>query len=156
MLRLDPMTEPEFQEYLRTAVAEYAQAHIKAGDIAPADAMEAAQEDYAQLLPQGLASPGQHLFTARDEGGDSVGMVWFAVKPMRRGGLSAYIYDVQVNAAMRGRGLGRQLMEAFEQRAREMQVGRVNLNVFGYNTAARSLYEKLGYGIAGIGMTKAL
>ena len=37
-----------------------------------------------------------------------------------------------------------------------MGIGKVSLHVFGYNHAARALYEKMGYQITGIGMTKTL
>ena len=37
-----------------------------------------------------------------------------------------------------------------------MGIDTVGLHVFGYNHAARTLYEKMGYQVTGIGMTKTL
>ena len=65
MVLLVPMTALEFDRYLAPAIASYAEAHIKAGDCEPGDALALAQAEYASLLPQGLASPGQHLLSIR-------------------------------------------------------------------------------------------
>jgi RimJ/RimL family protein N-acetyltransferase len=45
----------------------------------------------------------------------------------------------------RRQGVGRALMEAAEQWAREVGVRKLELHVFPYNTAAIALYETLGY-----------
>ena len=156
MLTLVPMTQAEFDEYLGYAVAEYAQAHIQAGDCDPGEALPLAQADYAALLPQGLASANQHVMTLRNAAGDKVGMLWFELKASRDKRRSAYIFDFRIDAAHRRKGLGTQAMRALEQHVAPLGVTRINLNVMGWNDAARILYEKCGYRIAGIGMTKVL
>jgi ribosomal protein S18 acetylase RimI-like enzyme len=52
---------------------------------------------------------------------------------------------VRVEEDLRGRGYGRQIMEAADGLAREMGGERLGLNVFGDNPKARGLYESLGY-----------
>ena len=69
---------------------------------------------------------------------------------------SAFIYDRNIREDLRGRGYGRKVMERVEEQAQEMGIDTVGLHVFGYNHAARTLYEKMGYQITGIGMTKTL
>lgn len=156
MLRLDPMTEAEFSNYLSYAVKDYAEAHLKSGDCEPDEALMLAQKDYEALLPVGLATPGHHLFSLRTDGtAPAVGMLWFEVRE-RRGRKSAYIFDLHIDAPHRGKGYGEQAMRALEERAASMGIGRISLNVMGYNTAARSLYEKCGYQVTGMGMTKRL
>ena len=158
MLHLDPMSETQFQAYLSTAVEDYAQVHIKAGDCAPEDALMLAQKDYQELLPDGLQSKNQFLFSIRDDALDQnaiVGMIWFAVKEGRTA-RSAFIYDLSIREDLRGKGYGRKAMEAVEEVVRGMGIARISLNVFGHNHAARALYEKIGYQIGGIGMSKTL
>ena len=156
MVKLVPMTDAEFARYLETAIEGYAQAHIKAGDCDAAEALELAQADYASLLPEGLASPDQYVYSVFDEAsGARVGMVWFALRE-RRGKRSAFIYDFVIREEHRGKGYGAQTLAAVDRTVEAMGVTRIALNVMGYNTAARSLYEKHGYEIAGIGMTKRL
>lgn len=154
MLRLVPMTPPEFDAYLERAVPEYAQAHLQAGDCEAGEALALAQADYASLLPQGLATEGHHLFTLRD-GALSVGMIWFQARESR-GRRSAYIFDFHVEPEHRRKGYARLAMRAIEEHVAPLGIGRINLNVMGHNVAARALYEQCGYTIAGIGMTKLL
>ncbi len=48
-------------------------------------------------------------------------------------------------AAVRGKGVGRQAMKWCEELARELGCGRIELGVFEFNEVARKLYESLGY-----------
>lgn len=158
MIHLEPMSETQFQSYLSTAVQDYAEAHIKAGDCRPEEALTLAQKDYQELLPDGLLSKNQFLFSVRDDALDkseNIGMIWFAVKD-RRAGRLAFIYDFSIREDLRGKGYGKKVMESIEELIQEMGIDTVSLNVFGYNHAARKLYEKMGYQITGMGMTKTI
>ena len=78
MVQLEPMTETQYQSYLDTAVEDYAQAHLKSGDCAPEDALRLAQEDYQKLLPDGLQSKNNFLFSIHDDAlgdNETIGMV---------------------------------------------------------------------------------
>jgi ribosomal protein S18 acetylase RimI-like enzyme len=157
MVEFAAMTEAEFEEYLDRAVPQYAEVHLRAGDCEPSEALELAQAEYTSLLPEGLASPGHHLFSIFDSaGGARVGMLWFAVKVRRGGQKWAFLYDFEVLEAERGKGYGRRTLEKLDETLAAMDVARVSLNVFGHNTVARALYEKHGYAITAIGMTKRI
>lgn len=158
MVRLEPMTMAQFERYLATAVPGYAKAHIAAGDCPPEDALALAQDDYRKLLPDGLKTANQFLFTICDDAlsdDEIVGIIWFAVKE-GRSARSAYIYDIVIREDLRGKGYGNLAMAAVEKHVQEMGIFKISLNVFGYNHGARALYEKIGYQITGIGMTKTL
>ena len=156
MVKFAPMTDAEFAQYLETAIELYAQAHIKAGDCEASEALELAQADYASLLPEGLASSDQYLYSVLDEAsGTRVGMIWLAVKT-RRGKKSAFIYDFVIREEHRGKGYGGQALSNVDRMVEKMGVTRIGLNVMGHNTVARALYAKQGYEITGIGMTKRL
>ena len=134
MVHLDPMSESQFQAYLSTAVENYAQEHVKAGDCAPEDALMVAQKDYRELLPDGLQSKNIFLFSIRDDALDQnpiVGMIWFAAKEGRTA-KSAFIYDLRIREDLRGKGYGRKAMQKFENLVQAMGIGRIGLNVFGH------------------------
>jgi ribosomal protein S18 acetylase RimI-like enzyme len=86
-----------------------------------------------------------------DERGDPIGRVFFAE---RAAGM--WLYEIELDEAVRGRGLGREAMLAFEARARELGAEKVTLNVFGGNDIARSLYRSLGYVEESVQMGKRL
>lgn len=56
------------------------------------------------------------------------------------------IHDVAVIKSARGKGVGRALFAAIEKRARELDAGKITLEVLDHNETAKALYSSLGYG----------
>ena len=155
MVHLGPMTETELQAYLEPAIAEYAAEHVKAGRWSPAEALEESRKEITQLLPDGLKTAKQHLFSIRDDSGANLGMLWFAVRE-RGASRSAFIYDVRIDEPFQRRGYATQAFQALETLARDMGITAISLHVFGHNMAARALYEKLGFVTTNLSMTKTI
>jgi ribosomal protein S18 acetylase RimI-like enzyme len=61
------------------------------------------------------------------------------------GALDAYIEELYVTPAKRGRGLGRALLEAAMETAREEGAARMELGTSEDDVAARALYESAGF-----------
>ena len=153
---LEPMTPVEYEAYLPAAIAEYAADRIAAGNWSEAEALSRAQREFADLLPQGVATPNQHLFTIRDAArAQAVGVIWLGVMS-HFGRPSAFIYDLRIFDAFQRRGYGMQAMLAVEREAQALGMDRLGLHVFGHNSAAQALYLKLGYTITNINMAKHL
>jgi ribosomal protein S18 acetylase RimI-like enzyme len=153
MVRLEPLTEAEFQAFLEPAIAEYAAEHIRGGRWSEAEAPEESRKEFMQLLPDGVHTAKQHLFSIRDEAGAQVGMIWFAERE-RGADRSAFVYDVRIDEAFQRRGYATQAFQALERLVRDMGITAISLHVFGHNTAARALYEKLGFETTNVLMTK--
>ncbi|HEV8690576.1 MAG TPA: GNAT family N-acetyltransferase [Ideonella sp.] len=154
MTNLVPMTEAAFVRFREQSIADYAQENIEAGRWPIEGALERSQESYARLLPQGLATPGQHLFTIHDEAqGTDVGVLWLAVTESPSG-RSGYVYDVAVASEHRRRGHARAAFIALEGVARELGLFEIGLHVFAHNPSAEALYRSLGYRVTGTNMQK--
>jgi len=154
MVHLVPMTEAEFQIYCARSIQEYAQEHVKAGNWHPSEALQRAEKEFRQLLPEGLATKNQYLFSIADEvTGSRVGMIWFAVDDTRPAP-SAFIFDFMIHPEFRRRGYGLQALRALEEKVRALGIHKIRLHVFGHNTAARALYEKAGYEVTDLHMAK--
>ncbi len=156
MVRLVPMNESEFHAYRKDAIAQSACDHIKAGKWTPGEALRLAEQEDQHLLPEGLASPNQYLFTIEDERyGIKVGMLWFAV---RDGGTGpeVFVHDVRIVEEFRRRHYGTAAFRALESHVRTLGLTTICLHVFGHNLAARSMYEKLGYVTTNVLMSKTL
>lgn len=153
-IRTEPMTDEQYARYRQHAEADYAQSIADSGRLPRAEAQEKAREDYHRLLPDGLRTAGHHLLTVYDDTIE-VGMLWLHTEP-RSDGLHAYVYDVEVRADLRRRGYGRAIMQEVDRLCRELGVCSVGLNVFGFNTAARALYEEMGYEVVAVQMRKIL
>ncbi|MDZ5663931.1 GNAT family N-acetyltransferase [Nocardioides sp. S-58] len=155
-IRLRPMTPEEYAAYRARSEHEYAAEMAASGQLDADAAAKRAAVQLAELLPDGLSSPGMHLWTALDgDTGDAVGVGWIEVR-RRAAGVSAWIYDVEVVAGRRGEGLGRALMDALHEASRDLGATTIGLNVFGHNTTAMRLYDSLGYGVTAQQMKRDL
>jgi ribosomal protein S18 acetylase RimI-like enzyme len=147
------MTEAEYGAYRAVLDDHYARDTARAMDIAIEEARVVTERQVADLLKDGLATEGHHLWNVVSEQDGPVGSLWVFVDPANR---RAFIYDIVINERYRGKGYGKAAMLAVESAVRPMGAAHVDLNVFGYNTTARRLYEGLGYEPLAIGMRKAL
>jgi GNAT superfamily N-acetyltransferase len=132
------MTEAEFEEWLARESEAYARRWIERG-LPEAEAHEKSRRDHERLLPGGLATEDVRL-TVLEHEGTRVGTLWMAFRKDQ-----AWVYDVEADAAHRGRGHGRTLMLLAEQQAIAARRPVLGLNVFAGDTPAERLYESLGY-----------
>lgn len=135
---LRSMTAAELDAFLSVETVNYAAARERSGE-PPDVAAETARQQMAQLIPAGLDSPGQRFWIGEADG-NRVGCLWVDVSKPR-----AFVYDIMVDEGQRRRGYGSQLMTAGARWCRDHGSTSLALNVFGYNTGARALYEQLGY-----------
>ncbi|MDE2079605.1 MAG: GNAT family N-acetyltransferase [Patescibacteria group bacterium] len=88
-------------------------------------------------------NPNIVLMTAVDNGRIvGMGTLYIIQKLGRR---TAYVEDVVVSEACRGKGAGRKIMEALLDAARARGVQSVSLTSRAERVAARTLYESLGF-----------
>jgi ribosomal protein S18 acetylase RimI-like enzyme len=153
-MRLRPMTADEYPIFVAATKAEYARDIEEHGGQTRAAALQKAEDDMASILPRGLETAGHSVFVVEaDEA--AVGRLWLAERPL--GGRQVlFIYDISIEAEQRGRGYGRGAMRLAEEEARRRGIRRIELNVFGGNDVARSLYRSLGYVETSVQMAKDL
>ena len=153
-LRLRPATAEEIETWLPRLAADYA-AHIAgSGSLPPAEARRKADEDIRRQLGGGPGQENQLVFRVL-AGEQPVGWLWLAV-PGPDDPAMAWVYNVEVDPGLRGRGYGRQAMLLAEREATARGMTSVGLNVHGQNLVARSLYDSLGYQVTAQQMKKAL
>lgn len=153
MTKLIPMTQPEFEAFLERSIPEYAAEHVRAGNWIESESLEKSRKEFEKLLPQGLNSADNFLYTLYD-GEEAVGMIWMKIRDHRS--KSGFIYDVFIDERFRGKGYGKSLMLLLEEKAREMELNSLELHVFGSNHVARKLYETIDYKITSVNMSKKL
>jgi ribosomal protein S18 acetylase RimI-like enzyme len=155
-LRLRPPTQAEFDEWLPRQQAQYAAGIVASGALPLAAAEQKAIRDTTTRLPDGFRTPGQLIFRLM-AGEEPAGWLWLEV-PYSGGGdpHMAWVNDIEVDQACRGRGYGRQAMLLAEREARDHGMTSICLNVHGRNTIARALYDSLGYEVMSQQMKKPL
>lgn len=99
------------------------------------------QEDLEQMI----STSNVHLYLARlKEGGKIIGMatlISYRIPQNMRG----YVEDVVVDESMRGKGVGKKLMNHIIEKARDLGVRYLNLTSRPSREAAQKLYESLGF-----------
>ena len=153
-VRLRPVADDEIASVVAATRADYERAIVNAG-LSEEEAHAKAERDFALLVRDGRPVAGQELFVIENtETSEPVGRVWlgerFAGQPI------GFLYDIEIDERVRGRGLGREAMLLVEEEARRRGFDEIRLNVFDGNDAAHSLYRSLGYAEFTMGMRKRL
>ncbi len=156
MTILTPMTQNEFLAFAEEAVPVFAADKIASGHWSHDEALALSYKSFNELLPHGLASADNFLFTIRDPANQAnVGMVWIAAQE-RAGKRIAYVYDVVVQPEHQRKGHATRALLALESEVRTLGLSGIALNVFAHNAGAHALYVKLGYQPTNINMFKPI
>lgn len=144
-LHLVPMNLAERATALKREAKDYGEAKARAGIWKTDEAEERARAEIDQLLGPTPEEAGHRFFIAADESGRRAGWVWTGPPPGGSGERYAWIYNIEIDEALRGRGLGRALLASTEEALRSQGCREVRFNVFSWNKVAVALYESAGY-----------
>lgn len=149
---LRKMSSCEFDKYIENAIIDYANDKIESGNWTEDEAFIRSRSEYNNLLPDGVDSDNNHLFSIINESNEVVGMIWLNEKENK----SSFIYDISINENHQGKGYGYRAMKEIEGIASSLGLEKIELHVFGHNKIARNLYDKLGYKETNIMMSKSI
>jgi ribosomal protein S18 acetylase RimI-like enzyme len=151
---LRPLLAQEFGSWHAHMLAWY-EADLVTNAGMPREAARAkATADSTRAFANGFATPGNVLL-AVEEDGVTVGSMWFQPRE-RHGVAAAFLLAIEIDEDERGRGLGRRAMQALEADVQHRGLEQLELNVFGGNERARSLYRSLGFAETAVHMAKDL
>src|SRR5258708_1393920 len=129
-VKLVPMTASEYADFLATANRRYAQEKVEAGAWPPEDALRLSEESHRQLLPDGVVTKDNYLYSIIDAAnGTNVGFLWFAVR-REEAAPYIYIYQFEIAEPFRRKGYGTQAFHELEQKAVVLCLMRLALHVF--------------------------
>lgn len=149
---LRPMTEDAYQIYLREHEEEYARDRMITDRESFEEALKTTRAQHAVMLPQGLKTPDQFFFAVADKGsGRMVGYLWFS---FRRASRELYLCHILIKEAERRRGYGRSVLEALDDKAKELGCRAIWLNVMAHNQGAIEFYRAQGYRVGAVHMSK--
>jgi len=157
IVSLRPMSVERIAEWAPGNEADYRESRIQAGET-EAVAAAKARESFEKFFPNGQALPTHRIFDIvadAGEGPEAVGYLWIGPQG-DADPLAWWVWDVEIVEGHRRRGHARAAMLLGEDVARSLGATSLGLNVFGFNTGARDLYESLGYAPTAIQMKKPL
>jgi len=152
---LESMSDADFAAFVGATVPAYAADKVASGQWSEEQSLDLARRELEELLPRGRLTAGHHLFNVVDSAGGRVGTLWIAEK-VQAGKRIAYVYDLLIRPECRRQGYAIRALQAAEEQARQRGLCGVGLHVFGHNSGARLLYEKLGYRATNVNMFKPL
>lgn len=150
MIVLRPLREDEYGAWDAAHRAEYERGLVEHAGLPREQAAAKVDRDVPAVLPEGLATPSTWIWAVEADD-RRVGTIFLGV---RDGG--AWLYDITIDEAERGRGHGRAAMTALEDEVRELGYETIGLNVWGGNDVARGLYRSLGWSEESVHMRKAI
>ncbi len=142
----------ELASWLERTKSGYIAERVASGD-SVAEATANADASIAQTFPGGSPGPG-HLAGWISHEGLRVGELW--IGPFADDNERWWVWNVEIDAAQRGKGLGRKAMVLAETLASAHRANSIGLNVFAQNRIARNLYKSLGYEESSVQMRKAI
>ena len=151
MVTLVEIQQEDFESFLERGIREYAEDHLRNGNWSAEGALERARKEFESLLPDGINSKHQYIWSIIDEDYNKLGVLWVQAKDGK-----AFVYNFIIDEEFRGKGFGKRALIAMDKKLKEMDVESIALHVFGDNITAQELYKKMGYQITGIQMKKVL
>lgn len=138
-----PMTPAEYPEWLAAEKLAYVDDIVRSGAKSPEDAARKSDDDFAKLIPEGLATPGTTLLVL-EAAGEPIGTGW-----LKHGHLPGvtYGYSLHIDERYRGNGYGRAAMATGEQATLAAGDEVLMFTVWGGNEVAMNLYTSVGYRI---------
>jgi ribosomal protein S18 acetylase RimI-like enzyme len=130
--------DPDHGRQVLAMLNEYASGPMGGNTPLPAHAQ-------ANLIPELARRPTVRALLARVDGqaaGVAIyveGFSTFACRPLLN------LHDLAVSPRFQGQGVGKALLAALEDRARQMDCCKITLEVLEGNTVAQGLYRKLGF-----------
>ena len=153
-VELTPMPDDRLEEWLAESLENYSASREAAGD-SPEWARAHAERSMLTYFPDGRPLEGHFVWDVVADG-VRVGALWIGPHPQNPDGKSWWVYDIEIDAEHRRRGYARAALQLGEEEVRRLGGTTLGLNVFGYNTDARTLYDSLGYSVHSVQMRKSL
>jgi len=150
-----PMSAGERDGWLANGKAALVAELVRAGRD-PDRARVRVEARYEEWFPAGRPAEGHQVYVVEHDN-TGVATFWLGPHPERPVDPTiAWLYDIEVNASVRGRGIGRHTLALAEDAARARGAVSLELNVFAANQAARALYRAAGYVEIAVTLAKPL
>lgn len=140
------MTDEHLGQFIPRSIELYAQAMVDAKEYSTLDIPRTlAKNEVMGYFPNGILRANEHIFHIHHTGLKKfIGILWVSLylhleEPM------AFLAWIEVFPDYRRQGFAKQALKQLEGMLAEVNISRIELNVFAHNTQALTLYQELGY-----------
>ena len=144
-VNIRPMTNAEFDIFCQWSATHQAEELMEQSPISYSEALAAAKEELAQMLPGGLRTENHCIMTITETStGENVGFIW-TLHEQTNGRKQSFLCDFAIWEEQRRKGYGTAALQLVETAAAEAGCQESVLFLADKNIAAKALYEKCGY-----------
>lgn len=153
MISLRPMRPDEYAAYLDYFIPDYAAEISTNYGLSDVDARAQAIRETDEDLPQGVETAGHVLLCIIAGAGAVIGYLWYRPDLAAR---SAFISDFHILTGQQGNGYGKQALALLEAELADSGFTQIRLRVAADNNRAKHVYDRSGFRITGINMSKTI
>ncbi|MBM7704291.1 GNAT family N-acetyltransferase [Metabacillus iocasae] len=151
-VRFRLVNEREFETFLEEEKVRYAHSIAKNRHVSFEEALKSGDKQINELFSEGMHTPGHYVFLVEGEE-QVVGNVWICINEESR---RSFLYNIFIHENQQGKGFGTAALKEAESWLKERGIQSFGLHVFAHNTGAKRLYERLGFEVTSVNMTKNL
>ncbi|UQS83428.1 GNAT family N-acetyltransferase [Bombilactobacillus thymidiniphilus] len=157
-LKLLPMTEVEFSAFWQSQIKEYAKQKVANKLWSEKESLQRATDEFTLLLPQGLETYNNFLYTIKLVAGSLCGYLWLTEVVDGDNPARPYLFinDFTILPAYQGQGLSEVALKLAMIQVKKLGYQQVGLHVFGKNTQAMHIYQKAGFKMTDITMIRRI
>ncbi|MCI0765058.1 GNAT family N-acetyltransferase [Bacillus sp. TL12] len=108
------------------------------------------KENPVEEVTQNLSSKTSYTFGAFNEENQLLGVVTLLTEQKAAYKHKGHLVAMYVDHQSRGKGLAKDLIRALIEKARELEIEKINLGVVSHNEVAKKLYQSMGFTTYGI------
>lgn len=142
-VKIRKMTKDEFERFYHWSVEQNVKELMEELHLSQEEAMKKTTAEVAQMLPEGLDTEHNHLFTIV-AGEENAGFIW-TVHEEFEGRKQSFVCDFAIWESKRRKGYGAAALSLVEKHAADAGCQESVLFVSNENAAAKALYKKCGY-----------
>jgi len=151
-VHIEPMPTDRIAAWIEADHQRYIDSRMLSGE-SRETAVEKAEKSRDENFPNGRPLDTHLIFQVWADD-TVVGQLWLG--PYPAGSTEWWVFDIEIDEAHRRRGYARRALELGHAAAKTHGATAIGLNVFGYNTGAKELYDSLGYTVTATQMKKPL
>jgi len=150
MLKLERMSEADFNIVKGKMIADYAKDKVKVGHWSEREALEFSKEALEKILKDGISTPNHYLLNAYEDE-VKVGFVW-----MNKFNGEMFVNNTCIFEEFQENEYELKFIELIEDKANELDTKKINIHSYGYNEKNIAVYKKMGYDITDIYLNKVI
>lgn len=154
-MKMRVLEPSEFAAWRNLSIKNYSEGMAINNGLPVSAVLEEATKQFDRSFPQGYPAADNEVYQLVDDHNKQLGYLWLGINgpSFRR---RVFIFDIFVEESERKKGYGEFMLGWLEQKTKELGHHEISLHAFNYNRPAISLYEKFGYQVTNVYMTKKL